>query len=506
MSDKYYVGSDLIASTNNGKYKPISRVTLALDDNNVITAGDDTGSEVYATCPYATQDMADAILSKLRGYTYQAFDADEANLNPSAELGDGITASGIYGVISKLRDDGSGFVSVSAPGEAELEDEYPMDGPIMQMIQREIKKVGSSITKTADEIRLEIWGDGGKQETSIIAQLGSIVSEVEEAIGTDKETGELLSVSSMISQTATEISATVTALDREINGYTPGEGEEGDEIVGIKQTVSSLVLNQEGFETSVKGAIGTNKEGDLITVESSITAALDGIALSAEDKDGITTIKLTGAGLEAKSAEINLKGFVTFTGLKEGTTTIDGGCIKTGTISADRIAVEKIKIGDLENDAEYQDTDGVTSIIKDTITTGYVNALGVTAANMSGELISLKLPVWDDYYEKMVDQEIARFALTYTTSGSGMVIKTMLGGLKLESSGNIQLAPAPGGYTALGGVFVSCQADLQPSSGTYTCGTEAVGWADVYACDTSLSEIIKHMGELEERIDELEKA
>ena len=102
MSEKYFVGADLIASSNNGKYKPVSRVTLTVDDSNVITAGDDTGLELIAPCPHATQEIADALLDKLRGYTYQAFEADEANLNPSAELGDGVTAGGIYGAISKV--------------------------------------------------------------------------------------------------------------------------------------------------------------------------------------------------------------------------------------------------------------------------------------------------------------------------------------------------------------------------------------------------------------------
>ena len=156
MFDKYYVGSDLIASSDNGKYKPVSRVTLAVDDTKVITAGDDTGLEIYANCPHATQEMVDALLEKLRGYIYQAFEADEANLNPSAELGDGVTAGGIYGAISKLRDDGSGYVGISAPGKTELEDEYPKDGPMSQMINRQLAGVRSAITNTSEQIRAEV--------------------------------------------------------------------------------------------------------------------------------------------------------------------------------------------------------------------------------------------------------------------------------------------------------------------------------------------------------------
>lgn len=181
MSEKYFVGADLIASSDNGKYKPVSRVTLAVDDTNVVTAGDDTGMELYAFCPHATQEMVDSLLEKLRGYTYQAFEADEANLNPSAELGDGVTAGGVYGVISKLRDDGSGYVGISAPGKAELEEEYPMEGPMSQMINRQLAGVRSSITKTAEEIRAEVANDIEGLSSSVDIELGKIRQEVQGA-------------------------------------------------------------------------------------------------------------------------------------------------------------------------------------------------------------------------------------------------------------------------------------------------------------------------------------
>ena len=180
-SEKYFVGADLVASSNNGKYKPVSRITLAVDDSNVITAGDDSGMELYAFCPHATQKMVDALLEKLRGYTYQAFEADEANLNPSAELGDGITVGGIYGVISKLRYDGSGYVGISAPGKAELEDGYPMEGPMTQMINRQLAGVRSSIAKTAEQIRAEVSDNLNGLSASVNIELGRIRQEVQGA-------------------------------------------------------------------------------------------------------------------------------------------------------------------------------------------------------------------------------------------------------------------------------------------------------------------------------------
>lgn len=158
MSDKFFVGMGITASENNGKRKPISRVTLWLDDSNCLTAGDDTGAELQADCPHATQAMVDSILAQVKGYQYQAYNAEEANIDPSAELGDGVTVDGMYSVISRMDDDGSGYAGLSAPGEDELENEYPSAGPMTQEFNRQLAQTRSTISKTTEQIRLEVAG------------------------------------------------------------------------------------------------------------------------------------------------------------------------------------------------------------------------------------------------------------------------------------------------------------------------------------------------------------
>lgn len=162
MSEKYYVGGDITSFVDNGKYKPISRVTLLVDDENSLTAGDDTGMEVIASCPHATQPMVNALLQAMKGYRYQAYEAGAANIDPAAELGDGVTVGGIYSPLSKLSDDGRGYAGISSPGEAEMEDEYPSDGYITQEFNRKIAETRSTITKTSEEIMLKVEGIDGK--------------------------------------------------------------------------------------------------------------------------------------------------------------------------------------------------------------------------------------------------------------------------------------------------------------------------------------------------------
>lgn len=162
MSDKYYVGGDITSFSDNGKYKPISRVTLLVDDENSLTAGDDTGMEIVASCPHATQAMVNALLQAMKGYQYQAYEAGAANIDPAAELGDGVTVGGIYSPLSKLSDDGRGYAGISSPGEAEMEDEYPAEGYITQEFNRKIAETRSTITKTSEEINLKVEGIDGR--------------------------------------------------------------------------------------------------------------------------------------------------------------------------------------------------------------------------------------------------------------------------------------------------------------------------------------------------------
>lgn len=162
MSKKYYVGKDVTSFSDKGKYKPISRVTLLVDDENSLTAGDDTGMEVIASCPHATQPMVNALLQTMKGYQYQAYEAGAANIDPAAELGDGVTVGGIYSPLSKLSDDGRGYAGISSPGEAEMEDEYPSEGYITQEFNRKIAETRSTITKTSEEINLKVEGIDGR--------------------------------------------------------------------------------------------------------------------------------------------------------------------------------------------------------------------------------------------------------------------------------------------------------------------------------------------------------
>ena len=259
MSDKYYVGGDITSFSNNGKYKPISRVTLLVDDENSLTAGDDTGIEVIASCPHATQPMVNALLQTMKGYQYQAYEAGAANIDPAAELGDGVTVGGIYSPLSKLSDDGRGYAGISSPGEAEMEDEYPAEGYIVQEFNRKIAETRSIITKTSEEIMLKVEGIDGKY-TEVKTTLDGLT--VTDASGTTKINGSSIKTDNLYVNAA-NINGTLTA-----DQIQTGSIRVGDLKDGSNYATKTYVDNNAGLSASeVDSAIETYIDGTSITAE-----------------------------------------------------------------------------------------------------------------------------------------------------------------------------------------------------------------------------------------------
>ena len=262
MSEKYYVGNDITSFSDNGKYKPISRVTLLVDDENSLTAGDDTGMELVASCPHATQSMVNSLLQTMSGYQYQAYEAGAANIDPAAELGDGVTVGGVYSPLSKIIDNGRGYADISSPGEMEMEDEYPSEGYIAQEFNRKIAETRSAITKTAEEIKLEIQGVDGRVSALQLTVQGieSQVSDAQGNISTLQQTAQ-----SLQSQVNGKIDGddAQTLIDQTLEGISFSvSGTDGSTTFELKQ--GSVTLDSTTFDLHVSSV---NIEGTLTADE-----------------------------------------------------------------------------------------------------------------------------------------------------------------------------------------------------------------------------------------------
>ena len=270
MSEKYFVGNDITSFSDNGKYKPISRVTLLVDDENSLTAGDDTGMEIVASCPHATQSMVNSLLQTMRGYQYHAYEAGAANIDPAAELGDGVTVGGVYSPLSKIIDNGRGYADISSPGEMEMEDEYPSEGYIAQEFNRKIAETRSAITKSAEEINLEIQGVDGRVSSLQITLDGVTVKGSD---GVTRIKGGMIQANSV---TATQIDATnLKVAAANITGTLTASQIQassiyvGDLADGSSYATKKYVQNNAGLSASeVDDAIATYIDGTSITAES----------------------------------------------------------------------------------------------------------------------------------------------------------------------------------------------------------------------------------------------
>ena len=143
-------------------------------------------------------------------------------------------------------------------------------------------------------------------------QISSTVSSIEAS------TNKKLENYSTLKQTSDSIEATVKSInettDKKLENYST-----------VKQTSDSISL-------AVSGLINEQ------TANSLISQKVDKITLSVTNGESSSTIALLSDGVSLSSQTIKFTGDVVFASdLENGTTTIDGACIKTGTIDADRI-------------------------------------------------------------------------------------------------------------------------------------------------------------------------
>lgn len=391
MSDKVFLGTRMAQLDTSPSLAPVSKVILAVDSENAYIAGDDTGRTIEVTCPYGTQEMANNILAALSAYTYTPAMAQDAILDPAAEIGDGLTMGGVYTVLaqSTLTFDGLMTSDAGAPGQAEQESEYKYQSPVIADINWQLAETRSLISKTSEEILLKVENELEGLSSSFSVQLQQIQSQV----------------------------------------------------------------------TGLNGQV------------SSITQKVDNITLSVSNGSTSSSISLSVGGVVVSSQNIQMNGLVTFTGLANGTTTIDGACIKTGTIEASRIDTDSLyvnaanitgsltigqlpgnvattgdipdRVSELLNDEGYQTERGVVEIIDGTVTADYVNALRITARTLQGREVELL----DSGGSKVGAMEIVN-----TNSGDGLTIGTNRGGIRIETgqSGNVYISSGYGPFLMLG--------------------------------------------------------
>ena len=423
MSDKIYVGQRISDFDYGDKLSPITRVNLNVDSNVMYTAGDDTGRTLECTCPWGTQEMADSILAEVGAVDYQPYAASDAIVEPAAELGDVVEVGGVRSVLANLSTNmgRTSFSAISAPGLDEIDDEYPYQTKQEREIKRNLATTRSLITKTAEQIRLEVFSEIDDLSSSFELALDSISAQV------------------------TDNANSIAALDM----------------------------------------------------------FADSITLSVSNGSTSSTIKLLAGSAEIASETISMSGLVTYTGLESGTTTINGGCIKTGTIDVERLNLTgSITWADLATDAQSQ-VSSAQSTADMAYNTAYNAYSLASSANstvsgwqyggttyidgamlMTGTVKASSLQAGSVALLGSSGLTAGSMTLTGASSYTGQKVVLSSGGIEISASyGDVFVQGGSGSYLQLSssGVIAGAGNLISNGNGSYSCGDSSHKWSAVYA-------------------------
>lgn len=262
-------------------------------------------------------------------------------------------------------------------------------------------------------------------------------------------------------------------------------------IEDVEGNVSSLQITAQSLTSRISDA-----EGNI----SAVDQYAKGIKLSVKNGAESSTITLTSGGTQISSQTIKMTGLVTFAGLAGGTTTIDGACIKTGTINAQRLNLTgAVSFSDLNAAAQARITGAESAAASAQATAsgaqsavngwtypgstyidgGKIMTGTVKASTLAGGMIQLL---------ESSGTPVGYFTIASTGAGFGIGITTTIGGIRITSSGNIWLTSNQGSESlGMADGYISCGADTMPrDDGIHSLGRAAYRWAQVYAASSEI--------------------
>lgn len=332
MNNSYNALRNITSFRNTGKSQPISGIELMVDEKNMYFAGNDNGYVMTIDCPYGTQEMANDLLAKAKGFEYQGFTAEQVILPPETELGDGVTVAGVYGMVARRSFKFTpGMTSnIEAPRELEVQHEYKYSSPQQRKTERQIAKASSTFTKTAEEITLRVNGIDG-DIASLKVSLGNVQSEVSGKI--DGNTAQSLinqsidkielSVSSGSSGSTFTLKAGSTTLSTDtLDLHVKAVNIDGTLKANQIQTGSIYVGDlADGSNYATKTYVDNNAGLSSSEVDDRIDTYIDSTSITAETLRGRTVSLMANRRTEIGTIEL----VDTTTGYGISISTYDGG-------------------------------------------------------------------------------------------------------------------------------------------------------------------------------------
>lgn len=256
MSSSVNVLRNMVSFDKAEQFDGFSKVIIIVSDEIEYSAGTDTGRALTLNCPWGTQEIANNILQSIKGFQYQPMTAEDALVDPSVEIGDGISANGVYSGVYSLETKFNSNLptSVSAPADEELYEEHTYIPKTEREVTRKFLDFQSQFRIQDGKIRAEV--EERKSDTKSIratleVQAGQITAKVNKNDGSSSTFGWALETGSwrIFSGSSTVLKADKNGL--EVKGVIRATS---GEIGGFKITSNSLTYNNQTWG-------GTNSTG-----------------------------------------------------------------------------------------------------------------------------------------------------------------------------------------------------------------------------------------------------
>ena len=168
-----------------------------------------------------------------------------------------------------------------------------------------------------------------------------------------------------LTRTVEETTSKLTAVEKDMDTVTTEMSEVKQTAEGITSTVSQVQQDMSNLESET--------DSKLQEMSTTITQTSESI-----------TSQVNGINGEVNTIKQSLDGVVYESSLADGTTTINGGCIKTGTIDADRINMTgAISWSDLSSSVQNEIENAGGGLDEDEVTTLITSTL-VSSPNIAG--------------------------------------------------------------------------------------------------------------------------
>ena len=320
MFDKFIIGAAADSLKISDPLSAYSRVTLKVADGVEYTAGTDSGRELISENPFGTQKMANDMLARINGFSYQTYTATGAILNPAAEIGDAVQVKGTYGGIYSVSKSYGKMIraDVSAPGSEEIDESVPYKSHETRKVERQFIETRAQLKIQADQISAEVSArieQGNELTSRLDIQSDQISARVTKTGGSSSSFGwELLDDSwtvkannttvFQITESGAEVRGKITALSGKIGGF----DIQSDYLSYNNQAWGGT--NEQGIYIGVKGIqCGSKASGVQITPDGKLYAENGYFRgnVSAEqiqygwDSEGNYNGYFNGEGLESRS-------------------------------------------------------------------------------------------------------------------------------------------------------------------------------------------------------------